>query len=196
MTFGDYENRYERGIVFRNAFATIVVDGSEQQCSVPTKKLIEQSFYSGKKKKHSITLLAAVAPKDGYIYWISESYQGSKSDQEMCEFPENRFWEHITSEEYIIADKGFRGLDRFHKNICIPFFNDVDQEPIKQFNNELAHYRIIVENVFSAIKKWKICTHTLALKFTEIKDALNKHNKIWSVVAYLINKYHSFGQRI
>ena len=108
----------------------------------------------------------------------------------MCEFPENRFWEHITSEECIIADKGFRGLDRFHKNIYIPFFNDVDQEPIKQFNNELAHYRIIVENVFGAIKKWKICTHTLELKFTEIKDALNKHNKIWSVVAYLINKYH------
>jgi hypothetical protein len=46
-----------------------VVDGSEQQCSIPTKKKIKQSFYSGK-KKHSITLLAVVAPKNGYIYWL------------------------------------------------------------------------------------------------------------------------------
>ena len=49
LSFSNYEERYARAIQFRNALATIVVDGSEQQCSVPTQKLIEQSFYSGKK---------------------------------------------------------------------------------------------------------------------------------------------------
>jgi hypothetical protein len=110
------------------------------------------------------------------------------------EFKENRFWEKITSSEYIITDKGFKGIDRYHKNICLPFF-DEENDKTKSFNNELAHYRIIVENVFSAIKKWKICSNTLALKFNQITDALNKHNKIWTIVAYLTNKYNSFGQR-
>ncbi len=58
------------------------------------------------------------------IYWLSDSYQGSKSDNEILEFKENRFWEKITSSEYIIADKGFKGIDRYHKNICLPFFNE------------------------------------------------------------------------
>jgi len=171
-----------------------VVDGSEQQCSIPTKKKIEQSFYSGKKKKHSITLLAVVAPKNGYIYWLSPSYQGSKTDSEMLEFPSCQFWKNLHLSEYIMADKGFRGMDRFHTNICLPFFDD-SSEICQEFNNSLAHFRIIIENVFSAIKKWRLCSDTLKLKFTDIHEAVEKHNKLWTTVAFLTNQFHSFGTR-
>ena len=101
--------------------------------------------------------MAAVAPRDGYIYWISDSYQGSKTDNEMLEFSENHFWKKMTTEEYICGDKGFKGLDRHHKNVCLPFFSE-EKENEENFNNQLAHYRIIVENLFAAIKKWKICS--------------------------------------
>jgi hypothetical protein len=74
FSFGTYEERSNRAVEFRGAEITVVIDGSEQQCSIPCTKKIEQTFYSGKKKKHSITLLAAVSPRDGYIYWISDSY--------------------------------------------------------------------------------------------------------------------------
>jgi len=33
------------------------------------------------------------------------------------------FWTKMISEEYICTDKGFKGLDRHHKNICLPFFS-------------------------------------------------------------------------
>ena len=67
--------------------------------------------------------------------------------------------------------------------------------PSKNFNNQLAHYRIIVENLFAAIKKWKICSNVLNIKFTNLNDAVDYHNKLWKIVGYLVNRFHSFGIR-
>lgn len=40
----------------------------------------------------------------------------------------------MISEEYICTDKGFKGLDRHHKNICLPFFSQ-EKENEKKVNN-------------------------------------------------------------
>ena len=125
---------------------------------------------------------------------MSKSYQGSKSDMELMELPENGFWRHLNNNEFIMVDKGFRGLDRLYPNICIPFFHDEIGDR-KEFNHELSHYRIIVENVFAQIKKWKICSFPLNLKFKNMRDALEKHDKIWRTIAFFTNKFHSFGNR-
>jgi len=52
-----------------------------------------------------------------------------------------------------------------------------------------------VENVFAQIKKWKICSFPLNLKFKNMRDALEKHDKIWRTIAFFTNKFHSFGNR-
>ena len=43
-----FENRYGREIYFRNAYVSVIIDGSEQQCSAPVDEDVEKSFYSGK----------------------------------------------------------------------------------------------------------------------------------------------------
>lgn len=110
----------------------------------------------------------------------------------MLEFVDNHFWKKLSPNEYIMADKGFKGLDSQHPT-CLPFFDDT-KEIHQEFNNELAHYRIIVENVFAEIKKWKICSLPLSLKFSNINDALDRHNKLWTVVGAFTNMFHNFGR--
>ena len=45
------------------------------------------------------------------------------------------FWTKMISEEYICTDKGFKGLDRHHKNICLPFFSQEKENKKKLITN-------------------------------------------------------------
>jgi len=80
IDFGTFESRKESSITFREALVTMVVDGSEQRCSVPVERSNSEMFYSGKKCTHTVTKLVVASPLNGRIIWMSNSYQGSKSD--------------------------------------------------------------------------------------------------------------------
>ena len=53
-------------------------------------------------------------------------------DNKMLEFSKNQFLDKMTTEEYICTDKGFKGLDRHHKNICPPFFSKAKENEKKR----------------------------------------------------------------
>ena len=93
MTFGTAEERLQNSINFRGVTVTVVIDGSEQQTSIPVQKNIEQSFWSG----------------------------------------------------------------------IIKFY-------------------------------LKICSLPLSLKFSNINEALDRHNKLWTIVSIFTNMFHNFGR--
>ena len=113
-----------------------------------------------------------VCSPTGYIYFISKSYPGkifklkiiyigSNNDIGIYKLYENLIHRHLDKDEAICADAGYRGLQTLHTAI-LPFI-DVDSKDStylqkQEFNNHLAHYRIVVENVFSQIKNWNICS--------------------------------------
>ena len=119
--------------------------------------------------------------------------KGSKSDMGMIQNQSNQFWTSCHNSEYIMADKGFRSLDFYWKNVCIPITGTTPT--VTEFNNYLSHYRIIIENVFAQIKKWKIASLPLKLRYSNLNKALLKHDKIWRVVGWLTNQFHLFGIR-
>lgn len=75
---------------------TIIIDETEQQVLISQDKSIEMSTYSGKKGKHTFSVVIAVT-SDGHLCYISNSYVGSKTDLNIYMMPENqvhKFLEH------------------------------------------------------------------------------------------------------
>ncbi len=66
---------------------------------------------------------------------------------------------HILSDIKVLADSGYRGMQKIHKNVELPHrktkkkqLNKVE----KKENQELASQRVIVENVIGLLKRFKI----------------------------------------
>ncbi|KAL9646313.1 hypothetical protein ABK040_014466, partial [Willaertia magna] len=184
-------NIREKFIVnFNGASFSVLFDGSEQQISVSKEKNIEQVTYSGKKKLHTFTKLVACSP-NGFIYFISSSYAGSKNDQQIYNMEENHIHTSLKAHEFIGANKGFTGVYSYWKNTIIPYLSSDDLLTVeeKTFNNEFAHYRIVIENVFSNFKKFKIYQYVFRSKTKNLDKALQLHHKVWIIVGGLLNSF-------
>lgn len=178
------QTRQENSVQFDDQEVVLVIDGAEQEVHKPSDKKKEQAVYSGKKCYHTFTKLIGVSPK-GHIYYLSPSYQGSVSDSAMMVMAENRWFEHLGKKEFLMADKGFKGLNDFHPTI-IPHIGDLTvQEQL--YNNRVAEIRIVVENAISMVKKWKICSLEFRAQTVHLNDALIYHDKVWRICAALTN---------
>lgn len=190
----DYKTRYKNGKKIYEDYLTVVIDGSEQQVTISPFCDVERGTFSGKKNKHTFTILFAVAPT-GKIYFVSSSYPGAKHDFNIVSLPENAFWTNLESFEAIGADKGYIGLDTLTKNpIILPVTGDDLTGKEEEFNNEFASIRTVVENVFAHIKQWKMCKHIFKIN-GELNEGLKKHNNIWRVSAFLVNEFTTIRPR-
>ncbi|KAL9641794.1 hypothetical protein ABK040_011780 [Willaertia magna] len=173
-------NIREKFIVnFNSVSFSVLFDGSKQQISVSKEKNIEQVTYSEKKKLYIFTKLVICSP-NGFIYFISSSYAGSKNDQQIYNIEENHIHISLKTHKFIGADKGFTGVYSYWKNTIIPYLSSDDLLTIeeKTFNNEFAHYHIVIENVFSNFKKFKICQYVFRSKTKNLDKALQLHHKV------------------
>lgn len=93
--------------------------------------------------------------------------------------------------ECIVADGiyGFFYSSHLALTPIIKLHNQVDLYDFKEeYNNELASIRTVVENVFAYIKRYNVCCDTFR-GVGPLNKVLEKYNKIWVVVAALINLY-------
>lgn len=65
----------------------------------------------------------------------------------------------ILPEIKVLADSGYRGLQKIHKNVELPH-RKTKKKPLgkekKKENQELASQRVVVENVIGLLKRFKI----------------------------------------
>jgi len=168
---------------------TVCIDGSEQQIYKPSDSGIEEFHYSGKKAKHTITLLLACSPK-GKIYWISNSYPGSMNDQGLFNLTENQFHLFLAPDNGILCDAGFTAIDSYPNFIVSlkkPKNGELTPEQVL-YNNRIKSIRIVVENVFSHLKRWAICSDLLRSPVIN-GNANEVHHKLWRIVAGFHNNY-------
>lgn len=189
LSFLSSHERKGKGVFFRGRWLTVIGDGSEQQIITFTEKNLEQVTYSGKKRKHTLTLLLFCAPT-GHIYYLSKSYPGSLNDLNLYHLPENQIHKNLEPWEAIGLDGGFKGVDRHHLTI-LPIEEhgkgELDEDE-KEFNNEFSGYRTVVENVFAHIKQWSICKQPFRGR-TSIDNITQEHHMIWAVCAGFVNRY-------
>lgn len=66
---------------------------------------------------------------------------------------------HILPSIKVLADSGYRGMQKIHKNVVLPH-RKTKKHPLikeqKQENQELASQRVVVENVIGLLKRFKI----------------------------------------
>jgi hypothetical protein len=192
--FPSNKQRLHRKIVWRKKWITVIIDGSEQQVVVSEHPLHEKSCYSGKKKKHTFTILLACDPY-GKIIHVSFSYCGSQTDQQLLAKKENAFYDWVSWIETIVGDCGFKNLPKLCRHKCqwvLPFdeqYSEFLNAEDELFQSEVKTVRIVIENVIAQIKKWKICKLPFRGKTNSMPAALEEHHKVWVVCAALVNLY-------
>lgn len=114
----------------------------------------QKQFYSGKKKRHTIKQQIAVDSKSQKIIATSQSC-GKTHDFKIYKKSKNR----VHPDTKIQGDSGFQGIQKIHTNSELPKKRS-KKNPLtkqdKEKNKAISSERVIVENVFAYIKKFKI----------------------------------------
>ncbi|WP_422398375.1 transposase family protein [Spiroplasma endosymbiont of Eupeodes luniger] len=58
----------------------------------------------------------------------------------------------------LIVDSGYQGIQKIHNNVLIPTKKNHLNKAQKQHNRLVSKMRIIIENIFAILKKFKIMT--------------------------------------
>lgn len=181
LTWGTATTRFAQHQKIVNTIVTWVVDGSEQPVSSSRSVLLDGVFYSAKKKQHSISILMVV-DMTGRILYLSPSYPGSNNDIVIARETSSE-WLTELENEWGLADAGFRGLADDGWKVWTP---PTKHNPLYNLHSS---YRVIVEQRFAAIKKWRACGEKLRTPVRNRHDLLRLHNQIWTIVAVLLNDY-------
>jgi hypothetical protein len=129
----------------------IMVDVTEINTQRPKKN--QREYYSGKKKCHTLKIEVQINEK-GKIINVSKSYGGRIHD-----FAVRKAEKPLPREATILADSGYQGLQKKNKNAVLPH-KKKRKTPLakkeKAHNRALASQRVLIENVFAKLKKFKI----------------------------------------
>jgi hypothetical protein len=190
--FPSREFRVGHSTRLRGALVTLVVDATEQHVLVSQDKLMEMATYSGKKNKHTFSVMIAASP-DGHLCFISRSYVGSKTDLNIYQMPENHIHRNIEEDEWIIFDKGYRGTSSQFKNVALPFYGQWYNlsEKERKFNSDHAAIRVVVENFNKECKRFKICSNVFRVRTSDLEHAREIHHRVWIVVSGMVNGFVS-----
>ncbi len=160
---------------------SLVVDVSEQPIERPVKH--QKKYYSGKKKRHTIKAQIIACATTGKILSVVCG-KGSKHDFSL--FKDSRVPIHPDSE--LLADSGYQGLEKYHKNSMTPIKKQKGVERSKEdkaFNKSLSKKRILIENINRFCKIFRIVKEVYRGKHKNY--GLN-----WRVVAALVNMRYGF----
>jgi hypothetical protein len=186
LTMRSLEYRLEHSKTLFNQIFTFAIDGSEQGVTGSSHPVTDTRFYSAKKKKHTINIVA-ICSLNGKVLWLSPSYPGSFNDNTITRETFEEWADELHPIEVGAADSGFNGLPADG----IPIETTPNKKGSKAVYRAFCKVRIIIENVFGDIKNYRICKDELRVPFTNEENdlILEHHQKIWTIAAVFINEY-------
>jgi len=160
-----------------------IIDSTEQKRQRPKNKKKQKNFYSGKKHQHGFKT-QIVVNSTGKIIDVSHTYPARVHDKTLL--IKEKTLDKIPPEIKTLMDKGYVKVQKLYPNhaIFIPIKRTrwkktlTRSEKIK--NTKLSKKRIIVEHVFSRMKKYQILFQTY-----RSKD--NDYNRHFRNIASLCN---------
>jgi hypothetical protein len=120
----------------------MIVDATECPIQRPCSK-IQEVFYSGKKKKHTMKYEIGISIQTGLIVWLGGGVSGAVHDMTIAkdgllqQYPDKLF----------ISDKGYFGNEQF-----ITPFKSPSTEAEQLWNSILRSLRVSVEHTYGRIK--------------------------------------------
>ncbi len=145
----------ENRILAQSDLETIIIDATEIQTQRPLRH--QRQYYCGKKKKHSLKI-EIMTDTRGEILSISKVVPGRIDDFKLRKQSDN-----IPRNITVLADSGYQGLQKIHPKTILPYKRrrKCGLSPEEQAHNRaFASKRIVVEHVFSHIKRFKILGST------------------------------------
>ncbi|MBD2081736.1 transposase family protein [Leptolyngbya sp. FACHB-17] len=133
----------------------VMIDGTERPVQRPKDTEQQTLNYSGKKRRHTRKHLAAV-DQTKRVLVLSKAREGKLHDKRFETEEEIAF--HIPDEIPIEVDLGFQGLQSEYTNIRIPHKKPRGGELTneqKQENRSLSQSRVVCENAFAGIKRYR-----------------------------------------
>ena len=158
------------------------IDSTEQEIPRPKNKRRRKSYYSGKKKKHTIKTQYMVNGEGSILLHKTEHKKGRKHDYEI--FKNNHPITPIQVEN--VFDLGYMGVKNDFPTVksVLPFRKNrkkgelSDEE--KKYNRKHSKLRVIVEHTVSRIKKYGIMG-------TKFRNRLGRYDRTSDIVSGLVN---------
>ncbi len=156
------------------------IDATEQEIPRPKNKRRRKSYYSGKKKRHTVKTQVLVNKK-GLIIHKTGHDKGRKHDYDIFK----KKHPDIPKDVEVGGDSGYQGIKDDFPEIKsrIPRKKQKGKERTKEdrrFNKKLSKERVIVENTLGKMKKFGIFDG-------EFRNRLNRYDNMTSIVSGLVN---------
>jgi DDE superfamily endonuclease/Helix-turn-helix of DDE superfamily endonuclease len=131
-----------------------MIDGTERPLQRPQDKEARKSYYSGKKKRHTVKN-NVITQRGGKVLYVSDTFEGRKhdksiADEEQYEFPEgSKLWQ----------DSGFQGYQPEGVTVQQPQKKPRGKKLTKKQksgNKKISKVRVEVEHQIGGIKRCQI----------------------------------------
>jgi hypothetical protein len=134
---------------------------------------LQQGYYSGKAKQHTIKYEIGVHPDTGFLVWVGGPVAGAVHDMTLAR--KSGVLDLLGENEFILADKGYVG----HFCIITPFKGELT-EAEKAINHFLGSRRWIVEHIIKRIKNF----NCLRQKW---RHSRTLHKYVFYVITEIVN---------
>lgn len=131
-----------------------MIDGTERPINRPKDKADRKTYYSGKKKAHTVKN-NVISERGGKVEFLSDTYEGKKHDKKIADEEGYEFPEGST----VWQDTGFQGFAPTGVNIKQPKKKPRNGELAveeKEKNREISKVRVEVEHQIGGIKRCQI----------------------------------------
>lgn len=142
-----------------------MIDGTERQIQRPKDNTKQKTFYSGKKKCHTVKNNVITDANNRKIIYLSKTCEGKKHDKKICDEEEYTF----PKDSKLWKDTGFQGYEPENTSTFQPKKKPKGKELScidKLVNRAISSIRVFVEHVIGGIKICRI-----------VKDIYRNHKK-------------------
>lgn len=159
-----------------------IIDSFEQEIPRPQNKRRRKSYYSGKRKKHTVKTQLTVN-KEGVITHRTDHVNGRRHDYDLFKENHPKLPKGVSG----MFDLGFQGVkkDFPELNPMIPFKRNrwhprKLSKKKRRFNRKLSKARVVVEHTISKLKKFRIIGE-------EFRNRLQHYDVMTNIVSGLVN---------
>jgi hypothetical protein len=143
-------------------------DGTERTIERPKEAEAQTTFYSGKRKRHTVknNVLVNASSK---IVMLTGTCEGKKHDKKIADETQLT----LPKGSYLYQDTGFQGYSLPDVTICQPMKKPRGRELTvaeKENNRQISHIRIQVEHAIGGVKRYRIVKDQLRVRKDNFRD--------------------------
>jgi hypothetical protein len=139
----------------------VVVDSFEQRVQRPRERAEADTYYSGKKKQHTLKSQVAVDGRDGRLLDVSASVRGPTSDLTLLK--DSGLLARVPADLVVGGDLAYVGIGALHPGGITPRRKPRGKprsEEDRGYNTAFAQRRIIVEHTIGRLRSYQCLTQT------------------------------------